>query len=152
MKTTKIVTLLLLLISTVFYAQEPKKDKFKALKVAFITKELDLTSAEAEKFWPVYNAFDDKQFEIRFNKMKGIKQKLEKQDINTLTDKEATVLLAQIESAEDELYQNKKKFMQNIKSIISPVKIIKLKKAEDDLNKKLLKQYRDKRDNGPEKP
>ena len=28
-----------------------------ALKVAYITKQLDLTPEEAQKFWPVYNVF-----------------------------------------------------------------------------------------------
>ena len=30
-------------------------DKWKAEKIAYLTDALDLTSAEAEKFWPVYN-------------------------------------------------------------------------------------------------
>ncbi len=29
----------------------------ESLKIAYITKELNLTTAEAEKFWPVYNAY-----------------------------------------------------------------------------------------------
>ena len=29
----------------------------ESLKIAYITKELNLTSSEAEKFWPVYNAY-----------------------------------------------------------------------------------------------
>jgi hypothetical protein len=41
-----------------------KKDQIKALKVAFFTTELDLSTKEAEKFWAIYNTFDDKQFEI----------------------------------------------------------------------------------------
>lgn len=36
---------------------QPPKERIKALKVAYITKELNLTSAEAEKFWPVYNDY-----------------------------------------------------------------------------------------------
>jgi hypothetical protein len=38
-------------------AAQPPREKIKALKVAFITKELNLTSGEAEKFWPVYNEY-----------------------------------------------------------------------------------------------
>ena len=33
-------------------------DKIQALKIAFITQKLDLTTAEAQKFWPVYNLYD----------------------------------------------------------------------------------------------
>jgi hypothetical protein len=37
---------------------EKKQQDIQALKVAFITKELELTPDEAEKFWPVYNQYD----------------------------------------------------------------------------------------------
>ncbi len=36
---------------------EQKQQNIEALKVAFISKELELTPAEAEKFWPVYNQY-----------------------------------------------------------------------------------------------
>ena len=64
MKNIKILTTLLLLFSLMGFTQDDpsKKEKIKALKTAFITTELDLTSAEAEKFWPIYNAFEEKQF------------------------------------------------------------------------------------------
>jgi hypothetical protein len=45
---------------------------------------------------------------------------------------------------EDELYQWRKKFIVNLKGVIPPIKIIKLKKAEEGFNRKLLKQYREK--------
>jgi hypothetical protein len=50
-----------------------------------------------------------------------------------------------MESTEDELYQLKKKFISNLKGIISPIKILKLKKAEENFNRKLLQQYRDRK-------
>jgi len=36
---------------------EKKLADIEALKVAFISKELDLTPEEAQKFWPVYNQY-----------------------------------------------------------------------------------------------
>ncbi|MEB8347550.1 hypothetical protein OO010_15985, partial [Flavobacteriaceae bacterium KMM 6898] len=47
---------LLLLITVVSFAQDrPDREKIKALKVAFITERLDLSSKEAQLFWPIYN-------------------------------------------------------------------------------------------------
>ncbi len=37
---------------------EKKQQDIEALKVAFITKELELTSDEAKTFWPVYNQYE----------------------------------------------------------------------------------------------
>lgn len=119
-----------------------KKEQIKALKTAFITTELELTPQEAEKFWPVYNAFDEKQFELRSKKMKAFQ---ERANTDSLTEKEASDMLAQIEAMEDESYQLRKKFIQDLKNIISPVKILKLRKAEEDFNRKLLKQYKGER-------
>ena len=37
---------------------EKKQQDIQALKAAFISKELDLTPDEAQKFWPVYNQYE----------------------------------------------------------------------------------------------
>ncbi|MCA0381281.1 MAG: hypothetical protein LCH58_03900 [Bacteroidetes bacterium] len=38
-------------------AQDKKEDALEALRIAFISKQLELTPTEAEKFWPVYNKY-----------------------------------------------------------------------------------------------
>lgn len=144
MKTNQFILALMLLISFSFYAQGQKKEKVKALKVAYLTENLSLSSSEAEKFWPIYNTYDQKQFELRQEKMKLIKDKVDSKTLEKLSNKEASAMISQIEDVEDELYQNRKKFMANLKTALSPVKILKLKKAEDDFNKTLLRQYKNK--------
>lgn len=147
MKTYKLLLILVFLLSIPVFSQkysDEKSDKIKALKISFITNELSLTPDEASKFWPIYNAFDDRQFELRHQKMKSFKDKMNDDNLAKMSDKEAASLLAQMESSEDELYQIRKKFMSNLKGILSPVKIIKLKKAEVDFNRKLLIQYKNK--------
>lgn len=149
MKIKNILPLIMFLITFSFYAQDDKKvdekrEKIKAYKVSFLTTELELTPTEAEKFWPVYNAFDDKQYELRHQKMKTYMRKLDDDKINSISEKEATTLLSQMESTDKELYLLREKYMSNLKKILSAKKILKLKKSEDDFNRKLLKQYRDK--------
>ena len=152
MKTKNIFTILLLLLSINFYAQGKKiferkeqiKEKIYALKVAFITNELSLTSSEAEKFWPIYNLFEANQFDLKHQKSISYIKKMDDETLNKMSDKEALTVLAQMEVIEDEVFQLRKKLIVSLKSILSPVKIIKLKKAEDEFNKKLLQQYREK--------
>jgi len=146
MKHFKILLLAIILLPLFATAQggkfKEKKEQIKTLKIAFITGELSLTTTEAEKFWPLYNAFDEKQHQLRQQKFIS---RLGNGSVEQMNEKEATVFLSQIENNEEELYQLRKKFISNLKSILPSVKIIKLKKAEDDFNRKLLKQYRDKR-------
>jgi len=148
MKIKNILPLLLFLTSFSFFAQngkiDEKREKIKAFKVSFLTTELELTSTEAERFWPIYNAYDDKQFDLKHLKMKTYLRKLNDDNINNLSEKEAVTLLSQIESTDKELYSLREKYMANLKKILSAKKILKLKKSEDDFNRKLLQQYRDK--------
>ncbi|PKP16518.1 MAG: sensor of ECF-type sigma factor [Bacteroidetes bacterium HGW-Bacteroidetes-23] len=145
MKKSSIYILLfcLIFVSTAF-AQGGKRDKIKTLKTAFITTELSLTQQEAEKFWPIYNAFEEKQFELRHNKMKSYMKRMDS-DLDTMSEKDASTLLTQMESVEEETHQLRKKLVADLKSVISSHKIIKLKKAEEDFNRSLLKQYRENR-------
>jgi len=148
MKRYHFFTLTFLFFTLISFGQpdnfKEKKDKIKSLKIAFITEELSLTTDEAAKFWPVYNAFDEKQHELRKQKFHSFAGKAD-DNMENLSEKEALTLLASIESNEDELYQIRKKFVTNLKAFLPAVKIIKLKKAEEDFNRKLLKQYRGKK-------
>jgi hypothetical protein len=150
MKINNILVAFVLLISVNSFGQggrllKEKKEQIKAMKVAYITSELSLTPEEAAKFWPLYNAFEDKQHEIRAQKLKGYLDRIDDESFDNVSEKEAATLLAQMESTEDELHQAKKKFIASLKGVISPLKILKLKKAEEGFNRKLLQQYRNKR-------
>jgi len=137
------------MISVTVFAQtgnrKEKMEQVKSLKVAFITNELNLTSGEAAKFWPIYNAYEDKQKELRKQKVGSYMDRKNNNELDKLSDKEANSALQQMESAEEELFQLRKKFISNLRGVIPAIKILKLKKAEDEFNRKLLKQYRDKK-------
>ncbi|WP_159799063.1 sensor of ECF-type sigma factor [Flavobacterium sp. MK4S-17] len=145
----KILTLFILLFTLSISAQghKEKRDKIKALKVSFLTTELKLTADESAKFWPIYNTSDQKQFEIRHGKIKAVLRSIDKADIDKISEKEALAYLEQIEDAEEELLNLRKKLIADLKPVIGPVRVLKLKKAEDDFNRKLLSQYKDRRKN-----
>ena len=109
----KLFPYLFLLLSVITYGQnerlKEKRDQIKAMKVAFLTTELNLTSIEAEKFWPVYNAYDDKQFELRHQKMKTYARKLNDGSLDNMSDREALAFLNLIESTDEEQYVIRKK-------------------------------------------
>ena len=149
MKIKNILLISMLLLSFGLFAQggnmKEKKEQIRTMKVAFLTTEVDLTTAEAEKFWPIYNTYDLKQFELRQQKLRALQKRLDNGSLNEMSEKDAAAFLSQMESTEDEIYQLRKKFMANLKTIISPTKILKFKKAEEDFNRNLLRQYRAKK-------
>lgn len=145
----KILIVMILIVANFSFAQgfKEKKEKIKALKVAYITEKLDFTTDEAQKFWPIYNTFDEKQFEIRHNKMKAIIKKIEEGGMDNISEKEAQNLISQMENSEDELHNLKKKFMQDLQKVIPAKKIILLKKTEEEFNRKLLREFKERKKN-----
>lgn len=42
-----------------------QQDRIQQIKIAKLTSDMKLTKSQAEKFWPIYNAFDNQRKEIR---------------------------------------------------------------------------------------
>ncbi|KOS08170.1 sensor of ECF-type sigma factor [Flavobacterium akiainvivens] len=143
----KLLTPLLLLFSISMLAQKDHKEKWeqiKALKVSFLTTELSLTPQESEKFWPVYNVYEEKQWQIRHDKMRPIIKKIDEVGFDKVNEKDAAAYLEKLQDAEEELLTLRNKLISDLKPIIGSARLLKLKKAEDDFNKKLLEKYKDK--------
>lgn len=141
--------LLVIGVSTMMGAQENHRERIKAFKTAHITQQLDLSVKEAEKFWPVYNAYDKEMFSLKVLKVREEKNRIkEKGGMDALSDKEAHDLLAEMIQNEKETIKLKEKLYKDLSKILAPKKLLKLHKAEMDFNKKLLSEYRRK---GPER-
>lgn len=136
-----------ILFSSFAFSQsmKDKKEKIKALKVAFITEKLNLTSEEAQKFWPIYNTFDDKQFEIRHNKIRLVMKQIEEDGVENISEKQAQNLVNDLLNSEDELHILKKKFMSDLLKVLPAKKIVLLRKAEEEFNRKLLREFRERK-------
>jgi hypothetical protein len=114
----------------VSYAQP---DKVQALKVSFITEKLNLTSQEAQGFWPLYNEYTDKiksgrkAFRRQFAPIKEFK-----------SDKEAEDYL----SAELKLKQSEvdlqKEYYEKFKKVLGAKKTALIPKAEEEFKKIVL--------------
>jgi uncharacterized membrane-anchored protein len=147
MKTAKLLTPLALLFTFIAMGQprlNQKREQIKALKIAYITDELKLTPDEASKFWPLFNAYEEKQKNFRKERIRSFMDQNGTSDIDKMTEKEAASILNDIENSEEDALQNRKKFVASLKPILPATKILKLKKAEEGFNKKLLKQFRGK--------
>ena len=153
----KKIVLIVFLISTGLFAQRPNgqngqrpnHDKIKALKTAHITERLDLTPAEAEKFWPVYNEFDKKLMDLRKKERNEVMGKLRNGGIDSLTDKEANIIIDRMLVMKTSELEYRKELIADLKEVLPPKKIIKLNRAEESFKRMLLdrlKKHRDKRE------
>jgi len=137
---------LLLLCSLPLAAQNPPdRSKIKALKVAFLTEQLSLTSSEAEVFWPIYNSFEEKRDNLRERQHREVYDRIDQ--AGNLTENESKALLKKYLSIEEEEEEMDKEFYNKLANAISAKKTLLLFKAEHEFRKQLIKHMRNRNGN-----
>ena len=68
--------------------------------------------------------------------------RLKERGLETLSEKEANSLIDKSLEIETQEHNNHKDFILELKKVLAPKKILKLKKAEEDFKRRLLKQIR----------
>ena len=117
------------------------RGRIRALKTAHITEGLNLTVKEAEKFWPVYNKFEEERRKLHQREHVDI------EEMECISEERANQMVKEYVQIEKEDYLLKKKFFEELSSIFSAKRIIQLKKVEDEFNRKILKEYRTRHSN-----
>lgn len=136
------ISLLIVLLSFSAFAQGGKqREKLKAFKIAHITDQLNLTTDEAQEFWPIYNAFETEKEALR-NDL--IKKRLESSS-TVLSEEEAKALVNKMQEAEADKVKTHKQYIEKLSKIISYKKIILLIKAENSFKRKMLEEFRNRR-------
>jgi hypothetical protein len=122
--------------------QNPNLDKLNAYKIAFFTRRLNLTSQEAEKFWPVYNEFQDKRNAIqieRQNLIRNINQNelnMPEKELVEAGDKHIALQVQEAGLAQE--------YHKKFREILAPAKVIRLYQAENQYRMLLLNELKDK--------
>jgi len=137
------ILLIALLCTTTIFGQH--KEKIKALKTEHISNALQLTSSEAEKFWPVYNAHEEKLLTLRQKERREIFM-IVKGDVEGLSDAEANTLIDKGINFKTTELQYYKELVANLKGVIPPYKILKLRRAEEEFKRKLLERLKKRRE------
>ena len=136
----KLKTLFIIMLCPLFiFSQnisDEKRKKIESQKIAFITKALDLSSEEAQVFWPVYNDFSDEMKTIR-EKRREVFSKARK-NRSSLTEKEIGIIIDERLKMEQESLDLKVKYNKEFQKVISNKQISALYHAEEEFKKELL--------------
>jgi len=142
MKTfTKYLYVLVFWLTAIVVVAQPgtKRDKIEALRVSFISQKVNLTTQEAQLFWPLYNEYNDK---LDLNRKTFRKQYGPNSDFSVKTDKDAEMYLNAeftLKQKEFELY---KEYYEKFKKSMPIKKVALLRKAEEDFKKELIKNIK----------
>jgi len=139
MKKVVIVLFIILVFPVIrLAAQNPNLEKLNNYKIGFFTKRLNLTSEEAEKFWPVYNEYQGKRNLIQLEKLK-INRNFN-QNGSTLSDNQ---LVEMGDKYVDCLVQESAlavAFHKKLREVLSPSKVIMYYQAENQYKAQLLNE------------
>jgi len=122
------------------YAQGGNPNKIKqieAVKIGYLTRRLDLSPEESQKFWPVYNQYQQDLQDI--NRQRKAARAQNGDDANKLVDDDFKY--------EDKILDLKKKYRYEFKKVLSPEKIKSLYFAEREFKEELIKQLKNRREN-----
>ena len=108
--------------------EDTRAEKIKSLKIAFITQKLQLSADEAQKFWPIYD-----QYENDINRLR-------------LENKNATVI-----DKEEKLLNIRKKYLGSFEKVIGPQRVNKLFSAEKDFRSILIQRLKNRNQQRSEK-
>ena len=131
-----------------FSQHKEREERIKTLKIAFITERLAFTETEAQKFWPIYNAFEEENNKLRRDSYN--KRKVE--DFDSMTEADAKLLLDDMSSIENKRHKLREKFMKDLLAVLPAKKVILLKKTEDEFNKKMFEEFKKRRQEKEERP
>jgi hypothetical protein len=142
----RIAVLLLIILFyqvTKSFGQNTNLEKLNNYKIGFFTKRLNLTSEEAEKFWPVYNEYQVQRNQIQQEKMKINRtfnqngSSLSDKQLEEMGDKYVDLLVQESGLAVT--------FHKKLKTVLSPAKVIVYYQAENQYKVQLLNELQNQR-------
>lgn len=135
--------LLFLLIPAFTQAQDQAtRDKIEAARIAFITERLELTPAQAEKFWPLYREYLNQRESLRKEFVEA-RQGVQKKDLTEEESKRLIELGLQFKDRETQLQRT---YSERMARVITNRQILQLRKTEDDFRRMLLQRLERRRE------
>ena len=150
MKNVWLSLLMIVGICTFTMAQKDnpnREDRVKKYRIAFLTESLQLTSAEAEGFWPVYNDFVSNRDQV-------IQQLKPEKDLGLMSDAEVEDQIKRHFELKQREVDLERELFQKLRKVLPARKIAKIPYAEREFREALVqklkeaKQERKERRNG----
>ncbi len=114
--------------------KERIREKVKTQKVSFISEKLDLSEVEAQKFWPIYDAYH--------TDLRKLKSSLNLHPKEDISDKEAEDMLNAFLEGKSKETEIQKRYIDKLKTVIPPSKVANLFRVEREFKEKVISSIR----------
>ena len=117
---------------------EDRLDRLESAKIAFITRELSLTTEEAQKFWPVFNEYTDKRKANR--KLQRANYENVRANFGSMSDRDLDAALSKAIEHEQREVDLRKEYVARFKVILPVGKVVRLYGAEEKFKREILRE------------
>lgn len=137
-------------------AQEPgpppplspeRLQEMKAQRTAYITTKLGLTPDEAQRFWPVYNEYDEARERLRREVHDMHRNAKDKE--GGMSEAEAKQILAKVRSNRQQELDLEARYTDRFVKLIGAVRTVELHGAERDFQREVLRRFKQEDRHGP---
>ncbi len=138
-----LITMLLVngLLANAQADQEERGDRIQAAKVAYITSKLNLSTSQAQQFWPLYNEFEEARKKIR----KQIRQLRIDNMVLDGSDEELKADIRKLFALRMEELQLEKTYSEKFLTVLSPKQLAEYYRSEKEFTRLLLKRLKDRK-------
>jgi hypothetical protein len=149
MKKLILIVILSIFTLNLLIAQERREpspemfEKIKAEKISFFTSKLDLTPAEAQAFWPVYNEFEKKRFEVQ--RQIHDFERMPDEEYAKLTEPEIEKMTNNYIESFTSIANLRKEYNQKFQKILPRKKVLLMYRTENEFRSHLIREYRKER-------
>lgn len=114
------------------------KEKLKADKKLIVASNMELSDAEAKKFWPIYDSYQKDLAQVNQKLGQTIKEYAEAYNKGPVTDGTAKKLLSDALSVEEQETKLKRTYAEKLEKVIPPTKVARYIQMETKI-RSLLK-------------
>ena len=119
----------------VAFAQSGPEARIKTFRKQFFEKELQLSEAEAEKFWPLYDAMKEEEKDLKKSMRAGQKPEL-------MSDDEVEKYILNSFELEEKQISLKRKYFEKYKDVLPIRKVAMISRTEKEFKKALVRRLR----------
>ena len=123
-------------------------EKLTAYKIAFFTQRLDLSPAEAEKFWPVYNDYSARRNKLQADRLSLMRYAA--QNEANMSDDELSSTADKLSRTYSDEANMVVSFNNDLKKVLPPAKVIRLYQIETQYKQQLLRELNQRRQGQPQ--
>ncbi|MDR2938294.1 MAG: hypothetical protein LBU92_05085 [Prevotellaceae bacterium] len=116
-----------------------RQEKIQARKAAYFTHKLELTPAEAQAFWPVYNEYWKKRDNLYMERQNLLKKI---QSTDPFDDKKARQVTQRLLAIAQEEADILRKYSEKFAQLLPPTKLLRYYAAEDSFKLVLIDDLR----------